>query len=127
MTDNPTPDRQAQLFLSLVTSMHMGAMYQLGKVASPMTGDIERNLEQAQYTIDLLGMLETRTDGNLSETEKDLLSRTLSELRMNYIDESAKPNAAINSEETSDTSDTTEAAAVAETPESAEPKEDATE
>lgn len=91
MPNGARVDKDTQMFLSLVTSMHMGAMYQLGKVASPMTGKIERNLPQAQYTIDLLGMLEKRTSGNLSPDEASLLNRTLSELRMNYIDESSKP------------------------------------
>lgn len=91
MTDEMKVDKNTQMFLSLVTSMHMGAMYQLGKVASPVTGKVERNLDQAQYTIDLLGMLEERTAGNLSPEESTLLERTLSELRMNYIDEAAKP------------------------------------
>jgi Domain of unknown function (DUF1844) len=72
--------------------MHMGAMYQLGKVASPMTGKIERDLKQAQYTIDLIAMLVARTKGNLSEDEETFMTRTLSELQMNFLDEAAKPD-----------------------------------
>ena len=95
MTDGgETLDKNSQMFLSLVTSMHMGAMYQLGKVASPISGKVERNLQQAQYTIDLLGMLEARTAGNLTQQESEILQRTLSELRMNYLDEVNKPEAA---------------------------------
>lgn len=105
MSEETTQDRNSQLFLSLVTSMHMGAMFQMGKVASPMTGEIERNIPQAQYTIDLLGMLEVRTAGNLTTDEASLLNRTLSELRMNFIDESAKgANEVSDSEPVSDTS-----------------------
>lgn len=92
MTDETNFDKNTQLFMSLVTSMHMGAMYQLGKIASPISGQIERNLDQAQYTIDLLGMLEVRSAGNLTHEESSHLTRVLSELRMNYIDESSKPD-----------------------------------
>lgn len=84
-------DKHSQLFLSLVTSMHVGGMYQLGKVASPISGKVERDLNQAQYTIDLLAMLESKTSGNLSDEERTFLSRVLSELRLNYLDEIKKP------------------------------------
>ncbi len=83
-------ERHSHLFLQLVTSMHMGAMYQLGKVASPLTGKVERDLKQAQYTIDLIAMLAARTKGNLSADEETFVTKTLSELRMNFIDEAAK-------------------------------------
>ena len=92
MDDNKTLDKNSQLFLSLVTSMHVGAMYQLGKTASPISGKVERDLRQAQYTVDLLSMLEEKTSGNLDKAESDFLSRVLSELRMNYLDESQKPD-----------------------------------
>ncbi len=94
-------DQNQQLFLSLVTSMHMGAMYQLGKIASPISGKVERDLRQAQYTIDLLAMLQDRTKGNLASEESEHLRRVVSELRLNFIDESAKPDA----QEESDGSD----------------------
>ncbi len=85
-------ERHSHLLLQLVTSMHMGAMYQLGKVASPITGKIERDLKQAQYTIDLIAMLSARTKGNLTDDENTFITRTLSELRMNFLDEASKPD-----------------------------------
>ena len=62
-----------------------------------MTGKVERDLTQAQYTIDMLDMLKRRTEGNREESESKLLNRILAELQMNYVDEvkaeqkSAKP------------------------------------
>ncbi len=85
-------ERHSHLLLQLVTSMHMGAMYQLGKVASPMTGKVERDLKQAQYTIDLIAMLVARTKGNLTKDEETFITRTLSELQMNFLDEAGKPD-----------------------------------
>ena len=47
------PDENANdqaLFMALVFSLHAAGMQQLGKVMNPMSGEIERNLEQAQGT-----------------------------------------------------------------------------
>ncbi|MCH7879676.1 MAG: DUF1844 domain-containing protein, partial [candidate division Zixibacteria bacterium] len=96
--------KNQHLFLSLVTSMQMGAMYQLGKIASPISGKIERDLRQAQNTIDLLAMLQARTEGNLAADESEHLRRIISELRLNYIDESAKPDAPEESEDSTEES-----------------------
>jgi uncharacterized protein YjaG (DUF416 family) len=56
---------------------------------SPVTDKIERNLEQAQISIDLLDMLEAKTHGNLTENETKLLKSVIQELKLNFVDESA--------------------------------------
>ena len=76
--------------VQLVLSMQAGAMQQMGKIASPMTGKIERDIEMAKFSIDILGMLETKTKGNLSEDEQRFLGHVLYELRLNFVDESKK-------------------------------------
>ncbi|UCD95052.1 MAG: DUF1844 domain-containing protein [Candidatus Zixiibacteriota bacterium] len=78
-------------FFHLVLSLQVAAMQQMGKIASPVTGKVERNLEQAQASIDILSMLSEKTQNNLTEQEKELLDRILFELRMNYVEESKKP------------------------------------
>ena len=65
-------------------------MQQMGKIVSPVTGEVERDLIIAQTTIDILAMLETKMKGNLSEEESGFISRSLYELRMNFVDESKK-------------------------------------
>ncbi|MBI5267380.1 MAG: DUF1844 domain-containing protein [candidate division Zixibacteria bacterium] len=77
-------------FIQLTLSLQAGAMVQMGKIASPVTGKIERDLTQARATIDLLEMLHRKTKGNLSGDEQTLLDRILYELRLNYVDEAAK-------------------------------------
>ncbi len=79
-------------FFQLVLSLQMAAMQQMGKIASPISGKVERNLIQAQASIDMLSMLSKKTVNNLTEDEKGLLDRVLFELRMNYVDESKKPD-----------------------------------
>jgi hypothetical protein len=78
------------LFVQLVLSFHAAAWQQMGKVASVLTGKVERDLTMAKHSIDMLGMLEEKTRGNLSEDEQKYLEHTLYELRMNYLDELKK-------------------------------------
>lgn len=88
MTDKIT---SGQLFMGLVYSLTQSAFISLGKLPDPMTGTIERNLPQASQTIDLLAALQEKTKGNLEGDEEKFLSRTLSDLRLNYVDEVNKP------------------------------------
>ncbi len=80
------------LFMQLVMMFQGMAMQQLGKVMNPMTQQIDSDLGQAKNFIDLLGMLEKKTQGNLKEDEAKLLQRALFDLRMNYVDELKKEN-----------------------------------
>ena len=66
------------------------AWISLGKVKNPVTETLERNLEQATYYIDLLDMLQTKMMGNLSEWEEQYIIHSLSELKLNFIDEQKK-------------------------------------
>lgn len=88
MTDKIT---SGQLFMGLVYSLTQSAFISLGKLPDPMSGKIERNLPQASQTIDLLAALEEKTKGNLEEEEAKFLARTISDLRLNYVDEVNKP------------------------------------
>ena len=89
--NTPTQDQQNELlFMQLVMMFQGMALQNLGKVMNPMTNQIERNLEQAKNMIDLLGMLDEKTKGNLNDNEQRLLEHALFELRMNYIDELKK-------------------------------------
>lgn len=84
-------DRIDPHFLQLVLSLQMAAMQHMGKVVSPITGKIERDLTLAQGSIEMLGMLEGKMKGNLTDEEQELIGRILYELRLNYVDESKKP------------------------------------
>lgn len=80
------------LLVQLILSFHAGAMQQMGKIVSPLTGKVERNIEAARMSIDTMAMLEKKMAGNLTEEEAKLVSHTLYELRMNFVDESGKPD-----------------------------------
>jgi hypothetical protein len=78
------------LFTQLVLSFQAAAWQQMGKVPSVISGKIERDLEMAKHSIDMLGMLEEKTRGNLTENEKKYIEHVLYELRLNYLDEMKK-------------------------------------
>lgn len=82
-------------FIALVATFHSSGMVQLGKVANPFTGKVERDLQAVKQTVDILAMLEEKTRGNLSEDESRFLEHALYELRMNYLDESQHPASAV--------------------------------
>ena len=82
--------KEDQLFIHLVNTFVQSAWISLGKVKNPVTDKLERNLEQATYYIDLLGMLQTKMKGNLSEWEEQYIIHSLSELKLNFIDEQKK-------------------------------------
>jgi hypothetical protein len=80
-------DHDDALFVNLVLIFQGAAMQQMGKIISPMTGKIERNFEQARFSIDMLAMLQDKTKGNLSDDLARLLDSTVLNLRMNYVAE----------------------------------------
>ena len=86
-------------FFSVVLSLSSAAMQQIGKVPNPMTQKIEKNLIQAQMSIDILDMLKKKTKGNLTPKEDQMLKNTLSDLQLNYADEAAKEEKSKKSEE----------------------------
>ena len=67
------------------------AMQQMGKLPSPVTGKIERDLDQARISIDMIEMLHNRTQASRTARESEYLDKVLFELRMNYVDESQRP------------------------------------
>ena len=80
------------MFYQLILSLQQTAMVHLGKVMSPLSGKIDRNLPAAKQNIDLLETIQRKTKGNLTADEQKLLDHMLFELRMNYVEESAKPD-----------------------------------
>ena len=73
------------LFLS---SLSMQVLIALGEMPHPATQEPQEDLEQARYLIDVLGTLQEKTQGNLSQEEAALLEGLLYELRMKYVSRS---------------------------------------
>lgn len=75
----------AASLMNLIAGLGSQALIHMGAIAEPGKGEPEVNLPAAKYTIDLLGALEEKTKGNLSEEEKRHLEGMLYELRMRYV------------------------------------------
>ena len=72
-------------FTLLVISLATQVRICLGDIDNPADGQKQVDLQLAKHNIDLLGMLEEKTQGNLTEQEKKLLDSALYELRMRYV------------------------------------------
>jgi len=72
-------------FITFILSLNTTALFHLGDLAHPETGEKIIDLELAKNTIDTLAMLAEKTGGNLDEQEDELLTKVLYELKMRFI------------------------------------------
>ena len=82
------------MFIQLVAMFQAAALQQMGKLKNPATDKIEKDLQQAQLSIDLIDMLKEKTKGNLDHEEEKVITGILQDLKLNYVDELAKEPAA---------------------------------
>jgi hypothetical protein len=92
-------------FATLIISLHTQTMILLGKLADPASGELRRNLNAARGTIDLIDTLAVKTKGNLTPDEDKMIQQMLTELRLNYVEESNKPEKIEEPTETPESSD----------------------
>lgn len=86
--------RRAKLdFETLLRSFAGTAMLQLGLVEDPIHGRIPPDLEAARETIDMLGLLEEKTRGNLTPSEQRFLEEVLYQLRVSFVALTSGPRA----------------------------------
>ena len=86
-TSPPLPEIN---FSSFVLSLSSSALFHFGEIPDPVTNKKQKNLAMAKQTIDILGILTEKTEGNLKKEEQSLLENLLYDLRMRYIDERKK-------------------------------------
>ena len=77
-------------FPSFILSLSSSALLHFGDIPDPVSGKKERNLPMAKQTIDILGILKEKTQGNLTNDEEQLLDTLLHDLRIKYVEESKK-------------------------------------
>jgi len=80
----PLPDIT---FSSFIISLSSSALFHFGEIPDPLTNKKTRNLPLAKQTVDILGILQSKTVGNLSKEESQLLENLLYDLRMRYVTE----------------------------------------
>ena len=60
-------------------------MFQLGLAPNPATQKVEKNVQGAKQTIDILSILQEKTKGNLDAEESRLLENCVYDLKMNFL------------------------------------------
>jgi len=73
-------------FDDIVSLLMTQALTYMGAFPDPRTGRSMVSLELAKVFVDLLGILEQKTKGNLTDQENQVLARILGELRMEYVE-----------------------------------------
>ena len=72
-------------FAAFIMSLNTSALFHLGEIADPVSGEKVKDLTLAKHTIDTLKLLQDKTKGNLSAEEKGLLEDILFDLKMRYV------------------------------------------
>ena len=75
----------AASFETLVSTMTTQALFAMGEIPDPQTGQRMAHLDLARHHIDMLAVIEEKTKGNLSKEESDMIATTVYELRNRYV------------------------------------------
>jgi len=77
-------------FSTFIFSLNSSALFHLGEIPDPVTSKREKNLPLAKQTIDIIGILKEKTNGNLTKEEGMLIDNILYDLRMRYIEKTTQ-------------------------------------
>lgn len=83
--EEPLDDEGAN-FATLVSYLSTTAMFQLGLLPGPGGERIPADFPNARRTIDLLAVLQQKTEGNLTPEEAQMLEEVLYELRLTFVE-----------------------------------------
>jgi hypothetical protein len=72
-------------FINFLMSIASNAAAALGMMEHPVTGQRTVDPELGKHWIDVLGMLQEKTRGNLAPQEKQIFEGLLADLRMQYV------------------------------------------
>ena len=72
-------------FSNFIFSLSTSALIQLGEIPDPVTSESAKNLPMAKQTIDILGILQEKTKGNLTSDEEALIQNIVYDLRMRFV------------------------------------------
>ncbi len=73
-------------FIAFAASLATNALASLGALPEAQAQGLPRDPELAREYIDILGMLQDKTRGNLSLDEEQALQQMLTELRLQYVE-----------------------------------------
>ncbi len=72
-------------FSGFILSLNASALIHLGEIPDPHSKKREVNIPAAKHTITILEILAEKTEGNLTEEEKQLLDDMIYNIRMKYV------------------------------------------
>lgn len=72
-------------FINFLMSIASNAAAALGMMEHPVTGQRAVDIELGKHWIDVLGMLQEKTKGNLAPQEQQVFEGLLADLRMQYV------------------------------------------
>jgi hypothetical protein len=85
--ENPAAEPPFEMsFSTFILSLSTQALAHLGEIPHPVDARVTVDLGAAKQLIDILGILERKTTGNLDATESNLLEHVLYDLRIKYVE-----------------------------------------
>ena len=84
---SPNSQMPKMNFATFIFSLNHSALVHLGAVKDPTSGETVKDLALAKQTIEILSLLQEKTQGNLSEEETKMLESILYDLRIIYVRE----------------------------------------
>ena len=77
-------------FSTFILSLSQSVYIHLGEIPDPMSNEKRKDLLMAKQTIDILGIMDEKTKGNLTKEESNMLESILYDLRMRYVQETTR-------------------------------------
>jgi hypothetical protein len=79
-------EQQSKIFMTFLAGLAQQTLMQLGEIESPFSGQRELDLNGARYTIELLAVLQKKTQGNLTTEEAAAITEAIHDLKMRYVE-----------------------------------------
>jgi hypothetical protein len=89
--DGKVPDQEGRCvmpevtFMAFVMSLNTSALFHLGAIADPETGEKVIDFSLARHAIDTLVLLQEKTKGNLDDDESEMLKNVLYDVKMRFV------------------------------------------
>lgn len=85
----PTKDGRCVMpevtFPAFIMSLNTSALYHLGEIADPRTGQRVVEPDLARHAIDTLMLIQNKTKGNLEPDEEELLKNILYDIKLRFV------------------------------------------
>ncbi len=89
--DGKVPDQEGKCvmpevtFTAFIMSLNTSALFHLGEIADPETGEKVIDFSLARHAIDTLVLLQEKTKGNLDSDETEMLKNILYDVKLRFV------------------------------------------